>query len=161
MFELQIPWHELVFRCILLYGFILMILRLTNREGGQISAIDQVVLFTIGDLIAAAAVKSDDSISAAFLAMSTFVGMSYLVKFLTFRSKKLERVVEGGPCVLVHNGEILWKNMRQELITKEELMSAIRLSGSLSIANIHVAMVEPNGTISVIKREDSGTQNNP
>lgn len=153
MFELQMPWYELIFRSTILYGFILLILRLTNREGGQISAIDQVVLFTIGDLIASAAVKNDDSLSAALIAMTTFVAMSYIVNFLTFKSKKLERVVEGGPCLLVHNGEILWRNMRKEMITKEELMSAIRQSGGLSIANIHVAMVEANGTISVINKK--------
>lgn len=153
MFELQIPWYELVFRSTLLYAFILLILRMTNREGGQTSAIDQVVLFTIGDLIASAAIKNDDSLTAAFIAMSTFVGMSYLVNYLKFKSRKLERIVEGGPCVLVHNGKINWENMGKEMITIKELMTAVRQAGSVSIANIHVAIVEANGTISVVEKK--------
>ncbi len=152
MFELQTPWHELVLRCILLYVFVLAVLRLANREGGQISPVDQVVLFTIGDLIATAAIKSDDSLSAAFIAMGTFVILTYLVNTFAFRFKPVARVLDGAPIVLIHNGEIKWQNMKKEKITKDELMEAVRQSGQLSIADVHVAMLEINGSISVISK---------
>lgn len=152
MFELQLPWHELVIRCAVLYCFILLILRLSNREGGEISPVDQVILFTLGDLIASAAVKSDDSLSAAIIAMGTFVGMSYMVNVLSHRFKPVARALDGVPTILVHNGEIKWDNMKKEKITKDELMEAIRASGYASIGGIHVAMLETNGSISVIGR---------
>lgn len=155
MFELQTPWHELVLRCALLYCFILTILRIANREGGQLSPVDQVVLFTVGDLIASAAIKNDDSLVAAFIAMSVFVGMSYIVNSLSYRFKPMAKALQGAPLVLVHNGEIKWENMEKEKISKGELMESIRSAGHLSIANVQVAMLETNGTISVISKPDS------
>ncbi len=152
MFELQTPWYELVIRCTLLYCFILAVLRLANREGGQISPVDQVVLFTIGDLIATAAIKSDDSLAAAFIAMGTFVCLTFAVNSLAYRFKPVARALDGAPIVLVHNGEIKWENMNKEKITKDELMESVRKSGQVSIADVHVAMLEINGTISVISK---------
>lgn len=152
MFELQTPWFELVIRCAILYVFVLTILRLTNREGGQISPVDQVVLFTIGDLIATAATKNDDSLLAAFIAMGTFVTLTYAVNALAYRFKQVGRALDGAPIVLVHNGEIKWDNMNKEKINKDELMSAIRQSGQASISDVHVAMLETNGSISVISK---------
>lgn len=158
MFELQTPWYELVIRCTLLYCFILTILRLANREGGQLSPVDQVVLFTVGDLIASAAIKNDDSLVAAFIAMSVFVGMSYLVNTLSYRFKPVAKALQGAPLVLVHNGEIKWDNMEKEKISKNELMESIRAAGHASIVNVQVAMLEANGTISVISRTNNDPQ---
>jgi len=152
MFELQISWHELVMRSALLYGFILFIRRLSNREGGQISPVDQVVLITIGDLVASAAVKNDDSLTAAFIAVATFVGVGWMVNALIYKYKPLAKALEGAPLVLVHNGDVKWDNMKKEKVTMDELMEAVRSAGHASIADIHVAMLEINGTISVISR---------
>jgi uncharacterized membrane protein YcaP (DUF421 family) len=158
MFELQTPLPELVLRCTLLYCFILAILRLANREGGQLSPVDQVVLFTVGDLIATAAIKNDDSLVAAFIAMSVFVGMSYVVNSLSYKFKPIAKTLQGAPLVLVHNGEIKWDNMEKEKISKNELMESIRAAGHLSVANVHVAMLEANGTISVISKPNNEPQ---
>ncbi|PZM83990.1 MAG: hypothetical protein DKT66_04940 [Candidatus Melainabacteria bacterium] len=158
MFELQTPWHELVLRCTLLFCFILTILRIANREGGQLSPVDQVVLFTVGDLIASAAIKNDDSLVAAFIAMSVFVGMSYIVNTLSYKFKPVAKALQGAPLVLVHNGEIKWENMEKEKISKGELMESVRSAGHLSLANVQVAMLETNGTISVISKPNSEPQ---
>jgi uncharacterized membrane protein YcaP (DUF421 family) len=152
MFELQLPWQELVVRCALLYAFVLFVLRLSNREGGTISPVDQVVLITVGDLVATAAVKNDDSLTAAFIAVATFVSIGWLVNTLIYKYKPIARVLDGAPLVLVHNGEVKWENMNKEKITMDELMEAVRSAGHASIGEIHVAMLEINGTISVISR---------
>ncbi|MBA3856936.1 MAG: hypothetical protein C0507_08530 [Cyanobacteria bacterium PR.3.49] len=152
MFELHLPWHELVIRSAMLYGFVLFILRLANREGGTISPVDQVVLITVGDLVATAAVKNDDSLTAAFIAVATFVAIGWLVNIVAYRYKPVARALDGAPLVLVHNGEVKWDNMNKEKITMDELMQSVRLAGHASVSEIHVAMLEINGTISVISR---------
>jgi uncharacterized membrane protein YcaP (DUF421 family) len=90
--------------------------------------------------------------------MSVFVGMSYLVNTLSYRFKPVAKALQGAPLVLVHNGEIKWDNMEKEKISKNELMESIRAAGHASIVNVQVAMLEANGTISVISRTNNDPQ---
>ncbi len=154
MWELTVPWWEIVLRSFLLSLFILILLRLTNRGGGEISGTDLVVLFTLGNLAASAAMKSDDSLTAAIISMSTFVATSTVINFLSYRIKFVDHVLEGDPKVLIHNGKVNQKTLAEEQLSHEDVMRAIRESGCLSIARVHVAMVETNGKISVIARPD-------
>jgi len=152
MWELETSWQELIVRSFFLFVGMLVLFRLTNRGGGELSPIDQVTLITIGNLAASAALKSDDSISAAIIAMSTFVCLSALMNYITYKSRKASRMLEGVPKVLVHNGKILWECMKEERVNEKELMQAMREAGIQSILNVHAAFMEINGRITVIKK---------
>lgn len=157
MFELKEFWLDLVIRSAILYMAILIILRLRNRAGGQLSPIDQVTLIMLGELAANAATKSDDSVSAAMISMATFVGLSALMNFIAFKSKVGSRIIEGVPRVIVHNGKVNKEGMAEEGINQQELMEAVREAGLASIAQVRVAMVETNGKISVVKACNQGS----
>ncbi len=153
MWELKESWLELVMRSSFLFVMVLLLLRLRNRGGGQISPLDQVVLFSIGDLIAGAAIKSDDSLLAALIAATTFVTLRESLNYLSFKNKSVSNVLEGTPKILAHNGNILWDNMRDERINEKELLEAVRQAGIVSLANVHAAILETNGQISVIEKK--------
>ncbi len=157
MWELKESCFELVLRATLLYAMLLVLFRLKNRAGGEVSPIDQVVLFTIGDLVGTAAVNSDSSMAAAMIVTATFVGLSGIVGFVSFKSRKASRLIEGSPTILVHNGQILWKNMEKECVNRKELMEALREAGVASISRVHAAFMETNGQISVIERSSKAT----
>ncbi|MBA3858205.1 MAG: hypothetical protein C0507_14970 [Cyanobacteria bacterium PR.3.49] len=119
MWELKAFWLEIVMRSTIL--FVLVLFRLRNRVGSEISPIDQVVLITVGNLTAAAAIKSDDSMSAAAIAITTFMGLTILMNYLAYKTKIASDLIEGVPKVLVHNGKISWENMKSELLETLEL----------------------------------------
>ena len=151
MFELKEFWFDLVVRSAILYIVVLVVLRLRNRAGGQLSPVDQVTLIMLGDIAANATTRSDDSVSAAVIAMCTLAGLSMMMNYMAFKSKTASKLLEGLPRIIVHNGKVNEDGMAKEGVNRHELMEALREAGVASISQVRVAMVETNGKISVVK----------
>jgi uncharacterized membrane protein YcaP (DUF421 family) len=76
-----------------------------------------------------------------------------LLGILTYRSKKLEDLIEGQPMVLIHNGKLYSKVLQQAKLTHHELDSALRRAGCTCVEDVHTAVLENNGSISVVARK--------
>ncbi|MBX3152045.1 DUF421 domain-containing protein [Candidatus Obscuribacterales bacterium] len=155
MWELQTHCLEIILRSAILYGTMLFLFRLSKRQSGELSPMDIVVLTTVGNLAASAALKSDDSVSAAMIAIATFVFLGIFSEFVTSNSRLGRRILEGTPTLLVHNGKFLEKGMNKENVCEADVMESIRAAGLASIQQVHAAIIETNGKISVIAKDDT------
>jgi uncharacterized membrane protein YcaP (DUF421 family) len=145
------PWWEYVLRALLVYGFLLLVLRLTGkRQVGQLSPFDLVLLLVLSNAVQNSMNGGDNTVSAGFVLVLTLVGVNALVGWLSFRSKRMELLIEGKPQILVHNGVPDEDILAREKITRHELMSAVRQAGITELAEVHVAILENNGRINVI-----------
>jgi uncharacterized membrane protein YcaP (DUF421 family) len=145
------PWWEYVLRALLVYGFLLLVLRLTGkRQVGQLSPFDLVLLLVLSNAVQNSMNGGDNTVSAGFVLVLTLVGVNALVGWLSFRSKRMELLIEGKPQILVHNGMPDEDILAREKITRHELMSAVRQAGITELAEVHVAILENNGRINVI-----------
>ena len=95
-----------------------------------------------------------NSLVGGLISAGTLVGLNYAVGLATYRSKKLEALIEGRPQVLIHNGEIVKGVMTDARLTMHELNSALRRSGCAGVEEVHYAVLENNGSISVIARKE-------
>ncbi|HYN87826.1 MAG TPA: YetF domain-containing protein, partial [Ardenticatenaceae bacterium] len=93
------------------------------------------------------------------LLVATIIFWSHALNWLGFRFPRLQRLLRPPPLPLVKNGTLLYRNMRQELITKDELMSQVRREGLDDLADVETAYMEGDGRISVIARK--GVQTMP
>ena len=84
-----------------------------------------------------------------FRSALTLVSLNYGIGYATYRSKRLEALIEGRPQVLIHNGELYKDVMEQERLTQHELDAALRRQGVSNISHVHMAMIENNGEITV------------
>jgi uncharacterized membrane protein YcaP (DUF421 family) len=75
--------------------------------------------------------------------------LNYFVGFATFKSKKFETLVQGRPEMLVHNGKIYHDVMDRQQLTHHELNSALRAAGCSCIEEVHFAIIEVGGRITV------------
>lgn len=150
MWQLSVPWWDLVLRAVLIYVFLLILLRVTGkRQVGQLAPFDLVLLLVIANAVQNAMVGTDTSIPGGVILCVTLVAINSLVGYLTFKSKRMEAMIEGRPQILVHNGNIDRKVMHKERITLHELMAAIRRAGISNIEHVHFAILENNGLITV------------
>ncbi len=150
MWELSVPWYDLVLRAGIVYTFLLILLRVTGkRQVGQLAPFDLVLLLVIANAVQNAMVGADEWIPGGIILCLTLVGINSIVGFLTFKSKRFESLIEGRPQILVHNGKIDGRVMQKERITNHELMAAIRRAGAGSIDHVHFAILENNGLITV------------
>jgi uncharacterized membrane protein YcaP (DUF421 family) len=146
---------DLVLRTIVIFLFILLLTRVMGRrELGQLEPFDLIILVVIGDLVQQGVTQDDYSVMGAILVVTTLGLMTVLTSYLNFRLPRLRPVLDGEPIVLVEDGRPIERNMRRERITPEELRAAARLQQISSIDDVRSAVLETNGEISFITRNN-------
>lgn len=147
------PWWEFILRGGLVYGFLLLAFRLTGkRQVGQLAPFDLVLLLVVSNAVQNSMNAGDNSVTAGLILVLTLVGLNAGLGWLSFRSKKAESILEGSPRILIHNGEVMEPVLKAERITRHELLSALRQEGLSEFSQVHVALLETNGHITVIRR---------
>lgn len=162
LFALTVPVLELVVRAGVIYFFLLVLLRITGkRQVGQLAPFDLVLLLILSNAVQNSITAGDNSLVGGMVSAFTLVLLNAGLGYLAFRNKKLEVVLEGQPQVLVHNGVIFQQALNQSCITMHDLHAALRRAGCLTAAEVHIAMLENNGGITVIKRHDLPAETPP
>src|SRR5437762_1264073 len=101
MFTLGIVWWEIIVRSAVVYIFLLVILRITGkRQVGQLAPFDLVLLLVLSNAVQNSMTGGDNSLVGGLISAATLIAVNYAVGFATFRSKKLEAIIEGRPQVL-------------------------------------------------------------
>ena len=153
MWNLSLPWWEFVLRGLIVYVFLIVILRVTGkRQTGQLAPFDLVLLLVLSNAVQNAMNGGDNTVAGGLISATTLIGLHYVVAFATFKSKRLEAWIEGTPRIIVHNGIPNEPVMRGEFLTHHELAAALRAAGCHDIAHVHLAMLENNGQITVSMR---------
>jgi uncharacterized membrane protein YcaP (DUF421 family) len=153
MWRLAQPWWEFVLRALLVYGFLLVTLRLTGkRQVGQLAPFDLVLLLVLSNAVQNSMNAGDNTVGAGFVLVLTLLTVNGFVGWLTWRHKRLETFFEGSPQILVHNGLVDERKLAAERMTRHELMAAVRQAGLTDLADVRVAILETNGRINVIAK---------
>lgn len=151
MFNMAVPWWELVIRSIAVYAFLILILRISGkRQIGQLAPFDLVLLLILSNAVQNSMSGGDNSLIGGLLIASVLVGVNFLVGYATYRSKKLEALIEGRPQIIIHNGTLFEDVMAKCQLTHHELDAALRQAGCDSFGNVRSAILENSGIISVI-----------
>jgi uncharacterized membrane protein YcaP (DUF421 family) len=150
MFNLAIPWTEFIVRGVVVYVFLLVLLRLTGRrQVGQLAPFDLVLLLVLSNAVQNSMNGGDNSLVGGLISAATLVALNFAVGSLTYRSKRLEALIEGRPQLLIHNGTLFEDVLRSAKLTHHELNAALRRGGCACVDDVHSAVLENNGSISV------------
>jgi|HubBroStandDraft_3_1064219.scaffolds.fasta_scaffold15300_2 uncharacterized membrane protein YcaP (DUF421 family) len=151
MWNVAVPWWELVVRGVVVYGFLLILLRLTGkRQVGQLAPFDLVLLLVLSNAVQNSMNAGDNSLLGGLISATTLVLLNWLISLATYRSKRLEALVEGRPQVLIHNGKLFQDVMGSSKLTHHELQAALRQAGCTCVEEVRSAILENNGAISVV-----------
>jgi uncharacterized membrane protein YcaP (DUF421 family) len=154
MWIMSLRWWEFIVRALLVYSFLIIILRLTGkRQIGQLAPFDLVLLLVLSNAVQNSMNGGDNSVLAGIISASTLISLNALAGWLTFKSKKIENFIEGHPRVLIHNGHLYPEALRHEKLTHHELLGALRSAGCACIEEVRSAILETDGNITVIPRE--------
>jgi uncharacterized membrane protein YcaP (DUF421 family) len=140
-------------------GYVVLLLAvrvLSRRPGGQLTLFEFVIVFLIGGVAIAATVGRDPSVTNCATAIVAVGLMHRLVSRLKVVSPRFGAVIDGTPLVLVKDGEWQVEVMRGMRIDPEDIMAAARSKQVGSIHHVKYAILERNGTISIIRHEDGG-----
>jgi uncharacterized membrane protein YcaP (DUF421 family) len=113
---------------------------------------DFLTILLLSETVSPALTKQDTSVTVGILAASTLLGMTALVDYVVFKSRRVEDLLEGRPKTLIENGRVNSSVLKKERISELELGMAIRREGVDALEDVAKAVLEPSGYVSVIKR---------
>lgn len=153
---------EIFLRGTVIYLLSFGILRVLRREAGAISVGDLLVVVLVADAAQNAMAGDYKSITEGVVLVGTIVGWDYFLNWLGFRFSWVHRLLRPPPLPLIKDGRLLRRNLRQELITTEELMSELRQQGIEKVEAVRGCYLEGDGHFSVItdQREKNGQGKN-
>jgi uncharacterized membrane protein YcaP (DUF421 family) len=144
---------DLVLRAIFLYAFVLLLMRITGRrELSTLSAVDLVLLIILGDAIQQGLTQDDYSVTGAVIVVSTIAALQVGTSYLTFRSRRARRVLEGEPIVIIQDGKLIERNLKRERLTEGEVAEEMRAQQIASAEDVEWGILESNGTMSFIPK---------
>lgn len=146
---------EKLIRSGVVYIFLLIAFRLTGkRQVGQMTTFDLVVVLIISNVLQNAMIGADNSVFGGLIGASVILVLNFLIAEIAFRSRKFEHFIEPVPTILIVNGKIVKKNLRRELISLDDLHAALRKEGVLAPEHVKLAVLEANGSISIVRKEE-------
>ena len=146
---------EIVLRASIIFLFIFLLMRgMKRRTISDLSPLEMILLVVLGDLVQTGVTQEDYSLSGLVLSISTFSFWIALMNWLTWRSDRARRLIEGVPLVVVQDGQPVMKTLELEQIALEELYEAARQEGIEDLAEVRLGVLEVSGRISFIKVDE-------
>jgi uncharacterized membrane protein YcaP (DUF421 family) len=139
----------------IVYLALLVGLRLTGkRQAGQMTPFDLLLLLLLANAVQNAMTGPDTSIAGGLAAAATLFAVNGAVAWTARRSGRAERLVEGTPTLLVRHGREIAPNLAREGISHEDLLRALREHGVDAVEDVRTAVLEVDGTVSVLREDE-------
>ena len=151
MFSLDTNGWSIVIRTVIVYGVLLVGLRLTGkRQLGQMTPFDLVVILLVANAVQNAMVGTDTSVTGGLIAAGVLIALNYGVAFVRERVPFLRRAVGGSPSLIVSDGELIRAHLVREGLDEDDVLMAIREHGFENLSDVRMAVLETDGSISIV-----------
>jgi uncharacterized membrane protein YcaP (DUF421 family) len=155
VFALSSPLLEIVARTAIIYLALLVVIRLTGkRQVGQFTPFDLLLLLLLANAVQNAMVGPDTSVAGGLIAAGTLFAANGIVAAIVRRNRHAAKVVEGTPTLLIRRGQVLQENLDSEGISAEDLRRALREHGVDDVKLVRAAILEVDGSISVLREDE-------
>jgi uncharacterized membrane protein YcaP (DUF421 family) len=163
---LQIDWKsvfvpsihlgEIILRGTIVYLFLFAVFRVLRRGAGALGISDLLVVVLIADAAQNAMANEYKSITEGLVLVATIVFWDFFLDWLGYRFPVMRRLVHPKPLLLIKDGRIQRRTLRQEMITEDELIGHLREQGVESVDEVKRSYMEEDGHISVVKKRNTG-----
>lgn len=152
MFDLHAPWWELPVRAAIVYGALLVLMRLSGRRTvGQFTPFDLLVVMLLSESVSQGLSGGEDSVTGALLAAGTLIGINMAVTYVASRNTRVQRALEGSAVLVGKDGRILTQVLEKQRVPASDMEQALR-EADCELADMKRAFLESDGTISILKK---------
>lgn len=152
MFELDVPWWELVSRAALVYIALLLLMRMTGkRTVGQFTPFDLLVVMLLSEAVSNSLSGGDDSIAGGLLLALTLLALNMSIAWITSRSRKIAELVDGTPVLLGRDGKIFEDIVRKCRVAAGDVEQALR-EADCSLSDMKCAFLEADEKITILQK---------
>ena len=142
-------------RTIVIYMILLAVMRLSGkRQIGEIQTSELVTTFLLSDIASYPLTDPAIPLLNAIIPIFTIIPLEIIFSFLSTKSSKLKKILDGNPSFIVVHGKIQKKEMARARLSMEDLLCEMRLKNIASVSDVDYAILEQNGQISVFQKKD-------
>ena len=146
---------ESVLRALFGYFFLVFIVRIVGRRPGkQLTPFEFILIFFLGGVMLTAIVSDEASLTNAFCQIIAVAGAHYALATLRTKSDRVAQILDGVPLILLEGGHWRPHTLAMMRVQDDDVMEKARDQGLKSLDQIETAVLERNGEISIIKKED-------
>ena len=145
--------------CVFIYIYLTVLLRLFGKkEFSQLNVFDFVVFLIISEIMTMSLDTKDLTVADSVIATITLIVLDRIESFITIHSKKMRDIFEGRPCYIILNGKIQYQSMKKLRYSIDDLCHHLRVHNIDSVSKVAYAVLETNGSLSIIEKQDSITE---
>jgi uncharacterized membrane protein YcaP (DUF421 family) len=139
-------------RSLAVYALVLLIIRLLGKRTiGNFTAFDLLVALMLGEVVDEI-IFGDVTFLQGALAIVIIAGAEYAASWLGLRHRRIHRILEGVPAVLVQDGRFQLRGMLRERMSQKEILAELRLQGIDDLGEVKLAVLENSGEVSVLRQ---------
>jgi uncharacterized membrane protein YcaP (DUF421 family) len=155
-FSFGVPWWQIVLRTVVIYVAFLVALRLFGkREIGQFTLSDLVLILLAANAVQPAMTGPDSSLVGGLVIVAALFLVNMALSWLRLHNRRAREFLEGHPSVIARDGSWFPEVMRREGLDQDEAMMALREHGVDSVDDVELAVLEVDGTVSVVPKDTS------
>lgn len=144
---------EVALRAALVYLFVIAVFRVAGRkELGRLSTFDVALVFLVTVALRRTMTGDDTSLTNAFIALATLVGLDRGLSWLAWRSHRLADWLEGPARLLVEDGKLRPRELRRTRVSEDDLRAGLRQHGHEKLEDVRRAYLERDGKLSFVLR---------
>jgi uncharacterized membrane protein YcaP (DUF421 family) len=153
MFDLDLPWWELVARAAIVYGALMLMVRFTGKRTiGQFTPFDLLVVMLLSESVSNSLSGDDDSVTGGLILAATLVALNVAFAVASARSRKVEEITEGTPVLVGRDGKIFDDVLKRERVGVGEVEKALR-ENDCDLGDMRFVFLESDGNFSVQKKK--------
>ncbi|HXE66099.1 MAG TPA: YetF domain-containing protein [Rhodanobacteraceae bacterium] len=154
MFEFGMPWWQLIARAAIVYVVLFALIRLSGKHTlGELSIFDLIVVIVLGSAVRTSLIGNDKSLQGGLMVVVVLLLLDWISTWVATHFKSGDRWLQGKPVLLARDGELFEDVLKRCKIPRSNFVSSMRKHGCRDLQMVELAILEPNGSITVQKRE--------
>lgn len=127
---------------------------LGKKQLSQLTVYDYIIGITIGSIAADSVITLDENIIYGLVGILMIGLVGYGLSYIAIKSTKVNEILNGVPVILMENGNFKYDNLSKTMITIVKFMEQARLNGYYDISLLDSAILETDGKISFLPKEE-------
>jgi len=152
LLHLTVPGPELLIRAVVVYLAVLLLLRIAGkRQLAQMSPTEFVAILLVSNAVQNSMNGGDNSLTGGLILAVALIAGSRAISWLTYRFRRARVLFEGTPTLMVYRGRAVEASLAREHLALSELRALLREQGFERVEDVHSAVLEADGHLSVIR----------
>ena len=154
MFDMSLPWWEFVLRGLMVYGVLLVLVRVSGkRTVGQFTPFDLLVVMLLSEAVSNSLSGGDESVVGGVLIACTLIALNMLMAYLASHSRKMSILIDGESVLLARDGQLYVDVMKKNRIAESDVEQALR-EVDVELKRAQCIFLEADGKITVLEKKD-------